>query len=198
MSQVPFIIMENTTAEPTSASATAPGQLRERNRFLWVMAGALIVATVFGAAWGLLRPAQSVVVVEGGMRLNSDTLDAGFVALVWASAGAVVLSVLLALWAFFRLPERRRAGTLWLITLIAAISAWIAIGAGDAAGAIRQPNLQEVEIGDSLSLLPAVTSIPIVLYAAFTAAIVYWVCLLISPDRDETDESAPEPENAGA
>lgn len=176
--------MENT-------ATTAPASPKERNRFLWLMAGALIAATVFGAAWGLLRPAQSVTVVEGGMRLNADTLDAGFVGLLWAAVAAVVLGVALALISFFRMPERRGAATLWWITLIAAACVWIATGAGDVAAAVRQPDLQNAEIGDALELLPMVSVLPVVLYSAFSAAIVYWVCLLFTQAPDEPAESVP-------
>lgn len=156
------------------------------------MAGALIAATVFGAVWGLLRPTQSVTVVDGGMRLNTDTIDAGFIGLLWAAVAAVVLGVVLALVSFFQMPERRGAATLWWITVIAAVSIWIAAGAGDVIAAIRQPDLHNAEIGDALELLPVVSVLPVVLYSAFTAAIVYWVCLLFTQSPAEPAESVPE------
>lgn len=153
----------------------------------------LIVYSLGGALWGLVRPTFSAEVVSAE-RLIPDYLDSShFIAFASFVIAAIVLSVALAIFAYLMQGSRKFVDLLW-VGVVALAGAVSFLAVGDVVG------MSVHGIGSADQLAPGTTITTVAaakpgisgyLVAPFVAMLVYWSLQVLSPATETTGLTEP-------
>ncbi|WP_454973306.1 hypothetical protein [Corynebacterium propinquum] len=148
----------------------------------------LIVYSLGGALWGLVRPTFSAEVVSAE-RLIPDYSDSShFIAFASFVIAAIVLSVALAIFAYLTQGSRKFVDLLW-VGVVALAGAVSFLAVGDVVG------MSVHGIGSADQLAPGTTITTVAaakpgisgyLVAPFVAMLVYWSLQVLSPATETT------------
>ncbi|RUP80248.1 hypothetical protein D8M20_01725 [Corynebacterium propinquum] len=148
----------------------------------------LIVYSLGGALWGLVRPTFSAEVVSAE-RLIPDYSDSShFIAFASFVIAAIVLSVALAIFAYLMQGSRKFVDLLW-VGVVALAGAVSFLAVGDVVG------MSVHGIGSADQLAPGTTITTVAaakpgisgyLVAPFVAMLVYWSLQVLSPAAETT------------
>ncbi|WKS28041.1 hypothetical protein NLL49_01960 [Corynebacterium propinquum] len=149
----------------------------------------LIVYSLGGALWGLVRPTFSAEVVSAE-RLIPDYSDSShFIAFASFVIAAIVLSVALAIFAYLTQGSRKFVDLLW-VGVVALAGAVSFLAVGDVVG------MSVHGIGSADQLAPGTTITTVAaakpgisgyLVAPFVAMLVYWSLQVLSPATEPTE-----------
>lgn len=149
----------------------------------------LIVYSLGGAVWGLVRPTFSAEVVSAE-RLIPDYSDSShFIAFASFVIAAIVLSVALAIFAYLTQGSRKFVDLLW-VGVVALAGAVSFLAVGDVVG------MSVHGIGSADQLAPGTTITTVAaakpgisgyLVAPFVAMLVYWSLQVLSPATEPTE-----------
>ncbi|MDK4303400.1 hypothetical protein QPX33_08105 [Corynebacterium propinquum] len=153
----------------------------------------LIVYSLGGALWGLVRPTFSAEVVSAE-RLIPDYSDSShFIAFASFVIAAIVLSVALAIFAYLMQGSRKFVDLLW-VGVVALAGAVSFLAVGDVVG------MSVHGIGSADQLAPGTTITTVAaakpgisgyLVAPFVAMLVYWSLQVLSPATETTGLTEP-------
>ncbi|UQV59543.1 hypothetical protein [Corynebacterium propinquum] len=153
----------------------------------------LIVYSLGGALWGLVRPTFSAEVVSAE-RLIPDYSDSShFIAFASFMIAAIVLSVALAIFAYLMQGSRKFVDLLW-VGVVALAGAVSFLAVGDVVG------MSVHGIGSADQLAPGTTITTVAaakpgisgyLVAPFVAMLVYWSLQVLSPATETTGLTEP-------
>ena len=153
----------------------------------------LIVYSLGGALWGLVRPTFSAEVVSAE-RLIPDYSDSShFIAFASFVIAAIVLSVALAIFAYLTQGSRKFVDLLW-VGVVALAGAVSFLAVGDVVG------MSVHGIGSADQLAPGTTITTVAaakpgisgyLVAPFVAMLVYWSLQVLSPATETTGPTEP-------
>ena len=157
----------------------------------------LIVYSLGGALWGLVRPTFSAEVVSAE-RLIPDYSDSShFIAFASFVIAAIVLSVALAIFAYLTQGSRKFVDLLW-VGVVALAGAVSFLAVGDVVG------MSVHGIGSADQLAPGTTITTVAaakpgisgyLVAPFVAMLVYWSLQVLSPATETTGPTEPTDDN---
>lgn len=153
----------------------------------------LIVYSLGGALWGLVRPTFSAEVVSAE-RLIPDYSDSShFIAFASFVIAAIVLSVALAIFAYLMQGSRKFVDLLW-VGVVALAGAVSFLAVGDVVG------MSVHGIGSADQLAPGTTITTVAaakpgisgyLVAPFVAMLVYWSLQVLGPATETTGLTEP-------
>ncbi len=177
----------STSATPHHRSGPVPRGLGDGAGLLAV---SLLVYSVAGAIWGVLRtPIRGTHLGEGAVSLD-PTSSAEFSSFITFALGTAVLGAALGAAAYVINRESRGLRMLlWLLVAALAGSASF-LAVGDLVGTALHSsvlNPDELVRGEEVVLMPRFSPQIAWLASPFTAALSYWLCLVMSV-RQERDE----------
>lgn len=152
-----------------------------------VAAVSLLIHSGVGALWGLLRPAYSGTLGDGGQVI----IDAAAGSVEFISFGSFIvatglLATLVSLSTYVLSPSTRGPGMLWSLMAVAALSAFSFLAVGTVTSGllhdIGDPDL--LSRGDHVSMVPGLDPGVGWLVAPFLAALAYWCSALVTPESD--------------
>ena len=89
-----------------------------------ILAASLLAYSAVGAIWGMLRPAYTGTLVEGGqVSIAATTGSVAFVSFGSFIVATGLLAVIISLSTYVTSPSTRGPGMLWWLTAVAALSA---------------------------------------------------------------------------
>lgn len=157
----------------------------------------LIVYSLAGAVWGLVRPTFPAEVVSAE-RLIPDYSDSShFIAFASFVIAAIALSVVLAIFAYLTQGSRKFVDLLW-VGVVALAGAVSFLAVGDVVG------MSVHGIGSADQLAPGTTITTVAaakpgisgyLVAPFVAMLVYWSLQVLSPATEPTEPTKPTDDN---
>lgn len=155
-----------------------------------ILAVSLLVYSTVGAVWGLLRPAYTGTLADGGQVNIDATIDS----VAFTSFGSFVLatgllSVIVSLSMYVNSPSTRGPGMLWWLIVVATLSAFAFLEVGTVVSGLLHSagDVEQLMEGDRVSIVPGLAPGVGWLAAPFMAALSYWCSALVTPDTE------PEP-----
>ncbi|GAB3699689.1 hypothetical protein GCM10027595_14150 [Corynebacterium nasicanis] len=149
-----------------------------------VAAVSLLIYSAVGALWGLLRPAYSGTLAEGGqVIIDAAAANIEFVSFGSFVAATGLLAVLVSLSAYVLSPATRGPLMLWWLMAVAVVSAFAFLEVGTVTSGwlhdVGDPHL--LAAGDRVSIVPGLA--PGIGWAAapLLAALAYWCSALVTP-----------------
>lgn len=156
----------------------------------------VLTGTIAGVAWAFLRPKQQVQMLpDNQLAIIQETVDAGFIGLLWFVAVTAISGLVLGITTF-----RNRAITtpVQMLTAIgwagfsALMSAAVTYLVGQSVAALLQPDLAGMQPGDELSVIPDFKTYVALLVAPLVAMLALWSRVLFQTDFTEGSESAAD------
>lgn len=179
-----------------TATATYPRKNRRRpSRGIGSTAGflalSLSVYAVVGVLWGLLRPGYEATVDDAGAVSLVPAFNVEFTAFITFVVATGLLGALLALVMFVSSPHTRGPLMLLWVTVCTFFGAVVFFSAGNVVTHLIHPvpDLENVEPGSSMTLVPGITAGIGLAAAPFMASLAYWCAVLVSPPETGTDQS---------
>ena len=157
-----------------------------------ILAASLLVYSAVGAIWGLLRPAYTGTLVEGGqVSIAATTGSVAFVSFGSFVVATGLLAVIISLSMYVTSPSTRGPGMLWWLTAVAALSAFAFLEVGTVVSGLMHSvgDVEQLAQGDRVSIVPGLAPGVGWFAAPFMAALSYWCSALVTPDP----EPAPLP-----
>ncbi|MFD5867626.1 hypothetical protein ACFWGD_03290 [Corynebacterium sp. NPDC060344] len=182
--------------DPTTPAMAVP-HTRRPPRFVGDASAVLLTAlaggVLGGITWAMVRPAQQVTFLEGGrLAVGREGLDATFSALLWFTGIALVLGLALGSFAHKRYPVARGIAMEAWAGVAALAMAGVQLVVGNMIAGVRQPDLDAVEPGTAIDVLPAFDVPVALLVAPFAAMLAYWCLLFLAPGAEPGDEPGTE------
>lgn len=186
---------------PAAATVTAPATAAPRPRARRVprtlgagaglLAVCLVLFTIGGAVWGLLRPAYRGTVAEDGGVLLDRAFDIEFTSFISFVITTGLLSSAVALTVFNLSPRTRGPGMmLWLLVVTVLSSlAFHQAGMITAGLAHPLPDPETLAVGTRVSLMPGFSPGVGMVAAPFMATLTYWCAALVTPDEEPEQAS---------
>ncbi|WP_239659279.1 hypothetical protein [Corynebacterium vitaeruminis] len=152
----------------------------------------VVTGTIAGVAWAFLRPKQQVQMLPNNqLAIIQETVDAGFIGLLWFVAVTAISGLVLGITTF-----RNRAITtpVQMLTAIgwagfsALMSAAVTYVVGQSVAALLQPDLAGMQPGDKFSVIPDFTTYVALLVAPLVAMLALWSRVLFQTDFTENNE----------
>lgn len=156
----------------------------------------VVTGSVTGVAWAFLRPKQQVQMLPNNqLAIIQETVDAGFIGLLWFVAVTAISGLVLGITTF-----RNRAITtpVQMLTAIgwagfsALMSAAVTYLVGQSVAALLQPNLAGMQPGDKFSVIPDFKTYVALLVAPLVAMLALWSRVLFQTDFTGGNESAAD------
>ena len=157
----------------------------------------LIVYSLAGAVWGLVRPTFPAEVVSAEWLIPDYSDSSHFIAFASFVIAAIVLSVALAIFAYLMQGSRKFVDLLW-VGVVALAGAVSFLAVGDVVG------MSVHGIGSADQLAPGTTITTVAaakpgisgyLVAPFVAMLVYWSLQVLSPAAETTGPTEPTDDN---
>lgn len=161
-----------------------------------VVALAVPLFLVLGAAWGMAYPTYRGTLLTGGAVSVAAPQGGEFSSWITLVLGTGALAAALAIGFFLRLGRARGVTMQVWLALVSGAGGLIAYecGVGLARWRAPVPDPHAVRPGDTVEVLAAVgLGAPVsLLFPAFMAALAYWSCLVVAPgDAEERRAEAP-------
>lgn len=153
-----------------------------------IAAVSLLVHSAVGALWGLLRPAYTGTLAEGGQVIIDAAVGANVEFTSYGSflAATGLLATLVSLSVYLLSPRTRGPGMLWFLMVLALVSAFSFLAVGTVTSGllhdIGDPHL--LAEGDRVSMVPGLDPGVGWLVAPFLAALAYWCSALVTPESE--------------
>ncbi|RNE49457.1 hypothetical protein [Corynebacterium alimapuense] len=174
----------------TTSTIRMPAVPKKIGNAAGVLAVSLLVFSGVGALWGLLRPAYTGTLGEGGQVTLDQSFNVEFTSYITFVAATGLLSIILALSVYIISPESRGPGMLWWLLFVAGFSAlsfyFVGLWATSLVHPIPDPDT--LAEGVIVSLVPSFSPGVGLAAAPFMAALTYWCCALVTPEYQ--DDSA--------
>lgn len=156
-----------------------------------LLAVCLVLFTVGGAVWGLLRPVYRGTVAEDGGILLDRAFDVEFTSFISFVITTGLLSSAAALTVFSLSPRTRGPGMmLWLLVVTVLSSlAFHQAGMITAGLAHPLPDPETLAVGTRVSLMPGFSPGIGMASAPFMAALTYWCAALVTPEEEPEQAS---------
>lgn len=156
---------------------------------------ALIVYSISGAIWGLLRPQFSAEVVNAERVIPDYSDSSHFVAFASFVIATVALSVALAIFAYLTQGSRKFVDLLWLgVVALAAAVSFLAVGDVVGMSVHGIGSAEQLAPGTTIrTVAPAKPGISGYLVAPFVAMLVYWSLQVLTPASEQPGQ-AEQPE----
>lgn len=144
-----------------------------------VLALGLIMFSVVGAVWGLLRPTMTAMVRDDGAYVLTGPDNVEFVSFITFAIITGVVASILALIAYLKNPSRRGFGSLMWVTAVAALGAFafFVMGGATASSFPEDPGISE-------DFVPQMAPGVAWLVAPFVAALTYWCAVFVAGDEE--------------
>ncbi|QGU04964.1 hypothetical protein [Corynebacterium comes] len=152
-----------------------------------ILAVSLLLYSAVGAIWGMLRPAYTGTLVDGGQVNIPATTDSiafhSFASFVIATG---LLAVIVSLSMYVTSPSTRGPGMLWWLIAVAALSAFSFLEVGTVVSGLLHStgDVEQLAEGDRVSIVPGLAPGVGWLAAPFMAALSYWCSALVTPDTE--------------
>ena len=158
-----------------------------------LLALALLLFSVVGAAWGLWRPTLEGHRVEGGGYALSNPADVQFLSFITFALLTGLLGVVIGAVAYLRGERFRGVGILvWSgVVCLAGAAAFYVFGGVTATAAPEQP-------GEFVEFVPKFSPAIGWLVAPFMAMFAYWSAVFVNPDSELGDAPDREVNNRNA
>lgn len=150
-----------------------------------ILAASLLAYSAVGAIWGMLRPAYTGTLVEGGqVNIDAVTQSAAFASFGSFVLATGLLAVIVSLSMYVSSPETRGPAMLWWLTVVAVVSAFSFLEVGTLVADLmhRVGDLDQLAEGDRVSVVPGFAPGVGWLAAPFMAALSYWCSALVTPE----------------
>lgn len=156
---------------------------------------ALIVYSISGAIWGLLRPQFSAEIVNTERVIPDYSDSSHFVAFASFVIATVALSVTLAVFAYLTQGSRKFVDLLWLgVVALAAAVSFLAVGDVVGMSVHGIGSAEQLAPGTTIrTVAPAKPGISGYLAAPFVAMLVYWSLQVLTPASEQPGQ-AGQPE----
>nr|WP_240945421.1 DUF2567 domain-containing protein [Rhodococcus sp. HNM0569] len=157
--------------------------------------GVLIASAVVGVAWGLLAPAEQVVVVAdgSGVALTGESLHR-FDAVAMLACAGVAVGVVSAV-AAWGLRRARGVRLVAVVFVASVLGAMLSASVGDLVGSLRHQGAGTAETGEMVSVAPSVETLLVLVFQPLAACLVLAVLALLNPRDDlgavDEDPHAP-------
>lgn len=158
------------------------------------LAISLMCYALGAVVWGWWRePYRASVVSEDGQAVLNGTDNIEANAYVWFALATALIALGTTVWGLYGLKLRGLSAMLWAL-LVAVLGAVAFSVIGDTVAALHYPapNVEELAVGDVVSMTPAIHPRIAFLAAPFIAAVVYWFSFVLEPDANtelEMDEA---------
>lgn len=152
-----------------------------------ILAVSLLLYSVIGTLWGLLRPAHTGTLrEEGKVAIDVTMVSVEFISFASFVIATGLLAVIVSLGVYITSPATRGPGMLWWLILVAAASSFAFLTVGAVASGLLHSagDLGSLSEGDRLSIVPALSPGIGWLAAPFMGALAYWCCALVTPDTE--------------
>ena len=168
---------------------------------VWVLAACVVLSLVGAVVWGLLTPAEHLVVVaadRGAPLTNESEHQFDAVALFVGIASIVGLISAMAAWQW----RSRRGPILYLGLLVGSgVGAAVMSLAGEAVARLHYPHPDAPKVDQIVALAPSAVTMPALIAQAFVASSVTLVLALLSARDDlgvDTDNGAVDDADVAA
>jgi len=148
-----------------------------------IAAVSLLVYSAVGALWGLLRPAYTGTLEEGGQVLIDAAANIEFTSFGSFVAATGLLAVVVSLCVYVLSPATRGPVMLWWLMAVAAVSAFAFLEVGTVTAGLLHDvgDPHQLSEGDRVSMVPGLSPGVGWLVAPFLAALAYWCSALVTP-----------------
>jgi hypothetical protein len=185
-----------TAVRPAPTLTPRDARAEETRAAMWALLGAVLLGALAGVAWGLLAPAEHLIVLAPGRGLPlTDESDHEFDALaifVCLSGVAGVVSALAA-WQWRRMRGPILAASTLIGTAVGGAAAKLI---GEQLARWRYPHHHNPPLHTVVALAPAVGSDAALFAAPFLAAVMLTVLVILSPRDDLGTGRGPDPVDA--
>ncbi|MDO5513046.1 hypothetical protein [Corynebacterium sp.] len=152
-----------------------------------VAAVSLLIYSAVGALWGLLRPAYTGTLAEGGqVVIDPASVNVEFTSFGGFVAATGLLAVLVSLGVYILSPSTRGPGMLWWLMAVAVFSAFSFLQLGTVTAGLLHDigDPHQLSQGDRVSMVPGLAPGVGWLAAPFLAALAYWCSALVTPEPE--------------
>lgn len=153
-----------------------------------LFAVSVLIYGIVGALWGLLRPAYSGTVTDGGGVAVAGGGNVAFTGYITFAVITGLMSAVMAILMFMSSTATRGAPMLWWVGVVAFIAAVAFLVVGDAVAAARHPmpeDLDAITPDATFSVAPVFQPGVAWLVAPFMAVLAYWFsALTATPEPD--------------
>lgn len=166
------------------------------------VSGTVFVSIVLGAAtgvvWAFLRPKQQVQLLpDGQMAVITQTMDAGFIGLVWFVGITAICGLVLGNLSHRKrtidTPVRMLEGVL-MAGFMALLCAGVTYIVGQSVAGLLQPDLTALKPGDQAEVIPNFTTFQALLVAPLISMLALWTRVLFLGDSSESARESAVPE----
>lgn len=153
----------------------------------------VVTGTIAGLAWAFLRPMQQVQILDNNqLAVVQETVDAGFIGMLWFVAVTAVSGLALGITAFRKRPITSPVQMLTAMGwagFSALMSSAVTYIVGQSVATLRQPDLSALTPGEMLSVIPDFTAYVALLVAPLVAMLALWSRVLFQEDfADDSSE----------
>ncbi|WP_297452990.1 hypothetical protein [uncultured Corynebacterium sp.] len=154
----------------------------------------VVTGTIAGLAWAFLRPMQQVQILDNDqLAVVQETVDAGFIGMLWFVAVTAVSGLALGIAAFRKRPITSPVQMLTAMGwagFSALMSSAVTYIVGQSVATLRQPDLSALMPGEMLSVIPDFTAYVALLVAPLVAMLALWSRVLFQEDFAEGNDSS--------
>lgn len=152
----------------------------------------VVTGTIAGLAWAFLRPMQQVQILDNDqLAVVQETVDAGFIGMLWFVAVTAVSGLALGIAAFRKRPITSPVQMLTAMGwtgFSALMSSAVTYIVGQSVATLRQPDLSALTQGEMLSVIPDFTAYVALLVAPLVAMLALWSRVLFQEDFAEGND----------
>ncbi len=163
---------------------------RDAGVYAGIFALALVVFSLAGVVWGVLRPTYTAYIEDAETATVAAAENVEFSAFIWFAIGTGLIGATIALISFLKAESARGPGMLLWVGLVALVGAGAFMVSGDFTTGMMYPRPDDyaAAVGESFQVVPGISPGSALFAAPFLAVLMYWCATFVTPPDEESEE----------